>query len=204
MGVVAIALLLADGLTALQTATIASALPFTLVLLLSMWGLIKALRLDATKRDLRYLAPNISPSAPSATGGWQRRLHNLVRFPQRPEVARFLDEVAQPACEAVQKELNEEGFETQVTRGEDGRVRLEITHEGEVDFVYEVRPRPYDRPSYAPDGTEQQPDEQYYRAEVYLKEGGQNYDLMGWRRDEVIGDILDQYEKHLHFLHLVR
>ncbi|MDI9730709.1 BCCT family transporter, partial [Stutzerimonas stutzeri] len=46
MGGVAIALLLADGLTALQTATIASALPFTIALLCSMWGLLKALRLD--------------------------------------------------------------------------------------------------------------------------------------------------------------
>ena len=52
MGVVAIALLLADGLKALQTATIASALPFSIVLLASIWGLFKALHLDATKRGI--------------------------------------------------------------------------------------------------------------------------------------------------------
>ncbi|MFG8629291.1 hypothetical protein ACEPT0_30440, partial [Pseudomonas paraeruginosa] len=28
--------------------------------------------------------------------------------------------------------------------------------------------------------------------------------VMGWSREGVIGDILDQYEKHLHFLHVVR
>ena len=54
MGAVAIALLLADGLTALQTATIASALPFSVILLLSLWGLFKALKLTP-------------PSAASAT-----------------------------------------------------------------------------------------------------------------------------------------
>ncbi|KAB7988583.1 hypothetical protein GCL01_26020 [Klebsiella pneumoniae] len=43
-----------------------------------------------------------------------------------------------------------------------------------------------------------------HRAEVYLKEGGQNYDVMGWNQEQLINDILDQYEKHLHFLHLVR
>src|SRR5690606_26201641 len=48
MGVVAIALLLADGLKALQTATIASALPFSVILLVAIWGLFKALKLDAT------------------------------------------------------------------------------------------------------------------------------------------------------------
>ncbi|MGK4546948.1 hypothetical protein, partial [Pseudomonas aeruginosa] len=32
----------------------------------------------------------------------------------------------------------------------------------------------------------------------------QDYDIMGWSRDGVIGDILDQYERHMHFLHVVR
>ena len=64
MGAVAIALLLADGLTALQTATIASALPFSVILLLSLWGLFKALKLDATKRGIRYQSLTLSrPSA---------------------------------------------------------------------------------------------------------------------------------------------
>ena len=44
----------------------------------------------------------------------------------------------------------------------------------------------------------------FARAEVHLQEGGQDYDVMGWSRDEVIDDILDQYERHMHFLHVVR
>lgn len=202
MGAVAVALLLADGLSALQTATIASALPFTLALLLSMWGLLKALRLDAAKRVLRHQAPNISPTAPSPAGGWQRRLHNLVSFPPQGEVVAFIDQVVGQALAAVAAQMAREGFETALARGEDGRVRLEILHGGETEFVYEVRPKACSKPSFAPGSTDRQ--REYYRAEVYLKEGGQNYDLMGWRHDEVIGDILDQYEKHMHFLHLVR
>jgi len=27
---------------------------------------------------------------------------------------------------------------------------------------------------------------------------------MGWSREDVISDILGQYEKHMHFLHMVR
>ena len=44
----------------------------------------------------------------------------------------------------------------------------------------------------------------YILSPFYLKEGGQNYDVMGWNQEQLINDILDQYEKHLHFLHLVR
>jgi choline/glycine/proline betaine transport protein len=58
-------------------------------------------------------------------------------------------------------------------------------------------------PNFVPSLGEED-ERQYFRAEVHLKEGGQDYDLMGWSRDDVIGDIIDQYEKHLHFLHIVR
>jgi len=92
-----------------------------------------------------------------------------------------------------------------VSEGEDRRIRIEIVHEGEPDFIYEVRPRAYAMPSFVPGSDEDEPGERkYFRAEVHLKEGGQDYDVMGWSREGVIGDILDQYEKHMHYLHMVR
>jgi len=205
MGVVAIALLLADGLTALQTATIASALPFTLALLCSMWGLLKALRVDATKQGLRYQALTTSPNAPSSgAGGWQRRVRSLTMFPRRRHVVRYIAEAVVPACQSVAEEMRKQGYTVEVSEDEEASVSMQITHEGAPDFFFEVRPRGYPMPSFVA-ADENEPDERtYYRAEVHLKEGGQNYDVMGWSRDEVIGDILDQYEKHMHFLHMVR
>ena len=46
--------------------------------------------------------------------------------------------------------------------------------------------------------------EGFFRAEVHLAEGGQDYDVMGWTQEQVIVDILSQYEDHLHFLHTMR
>jgi len=204
MGAVAIALLLADGLTALQTATIASALPFTVVLLCTMWGLLKALRVDATKQGLRYQTVSTTPTAPQSEGGWRRRVQNMTRYPRRRDVERFLNEVATPACAAVAEELRKQGYGVELTTGEDNRTGLQITHEGAPDFIYQVRPRGYPMPSFVATEEGDGDEPTYFRAEVHLKEGGQNYDVMGWSRDGVIGDILDQYEKHMHFLHMVR
>ncbi|KJH84139.1 choline BCCT transporter BetT [Pseudomonas sp. KSR10] len=203
MGAVAIALLLADGLTALQTATIASALPFTLVLLCAMWGLLKALRVDATKQGLRYQSLSTTPTAPQE-GGWRRRVQNLTKYPRRRDVERFIREVAAPACTAVAEELRQQGYSVELTSGEDNRTGLAITHEGAPDFIYQIRPRGYPMPSFVVSEEGDEDERNYYRAEVHLKEGGQNYDVMGWSREGVIGDILDQYEKHMHFLHMVR
>ena len=41
-------------------------------------------------------------------------------------------------------------------------------------------------------------------AEKALSEGSQDYDLMGYTKEQIINDILDQYERHMQFLHLVR
>ncbi|SDI96750.1 BCCT family transporter [Pseudomonas abietaniphila] len=200
MGLVAIALLLADGLKALQTATIASALPFTIALLCSMRGLLKALKLDATKRGLRY--QSISPSTSSSPGGWQRRLRTLAMFPRRAHVLRFIAETAKPACVSVVEEWRKQGYACDVEDAGDGSVRLRVGSPEHPEFIYEVRPHPYAMPSFVM-GDTQDEERKYFRAEVHLREGGQDHDIMGWSREEVIGDILDQYERHMHFLHLV-
>ncbi|CDO82046.1 choline BCCT transporter BetT [Pseudomonas aeruginosa] len=204
IGVVAIALLLANGLKALQTATIASALPFSIILLASIWGLFRALHLDATRRGLRNQALPSPRQAPHAHGGWQRRLRNIAMLPRRAHVTRFIAEVARPACEEVAAELRKQGYEVTVSEREDGRVSLELDHAGEGRFLYEVRPRAFTTPSFVMRDTEESSDaRKYFRAEVHLREGGQDYDIMGWSRDAVISDILDQYERHLHYLHVV-
>jgi choline/glycine/proline betaine transport protein len=53
-------------------------------------------------------------------------------------------------------------------------------------------------------GTQFLNNRRYYRAEVHLSEGSQDYDLTGYNKEQIINDILDQYERHLQYLHLVR
>ncbi len=205
IGLVAIALLLANGLKALQTATIASALPFSIVLLAAMWGLLRALKLDATKRSIRFQALPQTPNRMRPQGGWQRRLRTLVNYPDMEEVRAFISGTAQPAMESVAQELRKRGLDARSESSGEDRVRLVVPLGAETDFSYEVRPRAFVRPQFALiEDQDPGEEEHYYRAEVHLLEGGQDYDLMGWTRDDVIGDILDQYEKHMHYLHLVR
>lgn len=208
-GIVAITLLLAGGLAALQTATIASALPFSMVLLVACYGLIKALRVEAYKRE-SLTTTNLAPRESLVNVPWQRRLRAMVQFPRRTHVNRFIEEVIAVAFAEVGEELHKQGIAYQVQREEyNGRARLEVFHGEEVDFLYEVRPKAYVQPTFlvtqTTNSTEDTHEEKkYFRAEVYLREGGQNYDVMGWTKDQIINDILDQYEKHMHFLHLVR
>ena len=199
IGVVAAVLLLVGGLGALQTMTIASALPFAIVLLLAIVGLIKALRVEAFKQDSQLIT-TIPNSGSEHNDSWQTRLKNIVDFPNKPNVTKFINQTVEPALQSVAKELEKSHINVVIST-EDG-LSLLVEHGEEQEFIYRVVARKYLQPDF---GTETHEDDQsYYRAEVHLGEGGQDYDIMGWSKTAVINNIIDQYHKHLHFLHLQR
>ncbi|TDK23176.1 BCCT family transporter [Luteimonas aestuarii] len=204
-GAIAATLLAAGGLGALQAATIASALPFTVVMLLMCWGMVRAMRLELVKRTTMREARFV-PLAGGGSVDWKTRLQTLVHQPRRREVIGFLRETVRPALHDVATELQAQGLPARVDVGEDGRVWVEVGHGEEMDFFYSVRPIPYQPPSFVlEDPRRTRSDEAtFFRAEVHLREGGQDYDIMGWRKDDVIHDVLDQYHRHMHFLHSVR
>ncbi|MGQ0525693.1 MAG: BCCT family transporter [Betaproteobacteria bacterium] len=203
-GIVAAALLLADGLKALQAATIASALPFTIVMILMCWGLLRALRVEAIRR-LSLRRARVMPGAAQAPTGWRGRLRKLVHYPRREEVEGYIREVVAPALADVAAELEKQKADVRVGTDEKGGARIEVRHGAEGVFLYSVRARAYELPSFVLRDTRSSRAQalRYYRAEVHLREGGQDYDIVGWSRHDVINDVLDQYERHMHFLHAV-
>jgi choline/glycine/proline betaine transport protein len=199
-GAVAAVLLFAGGLESLQTATIASALPFTLIMLAMCYGLLKALRLEALRATLVLATPAV---AGGAGGSWQRQLHTILHHPSRAEVLAFLADVAAPALEAVCREFDSRGVEATVLRDED-RIRLVAMPGTREEFRYGIRARGFNLPSFAYSERTPRADDsrdRYYRAEVFLREGGQDYDVLGHAREELIADVLAQYERHRNFLH---
>lgn len=205
-GVVAIVLLLAGGLKALQTATIASALPFSIILLPLTYGLFKELAIDVKKKE-SLAQTTLTPKVGAKTIPWQKRLKNMVQFPRRQDVNRFMEDTVLPAMRSVMAELDQRGVEGKLHfNNEKDSPSLKILHGDEHDFLYQVYPRAYLQPSFIlyEDDEDKEEERTYFRAEVFLREGGQDYDIMGWTQEQIIGDIIDQYEKHMHFLHTVR
>lgn len=206
-GVVAIVLLLAGGLGALQTMAIAAALPFTIILMITTFGLIKALRIDVHKKDA--LQNNYLGSSALSNKNWRERLHNIIDFPSKQVAQRFLQQVVKPAFEDVEEEMKTSGLTVQMSLDESDNLEFRVVHGDEIDFVYKVHIVSHIQPAFIQADadqplTEVSEEQKYYRAEVHLREGGQDYDILGWSRDAVIGDIIDHYHKHMHFLHVLR
>ncbi|MBH9406595.1 choline BCCT transporter BetT [Pseudomonas aeruginosa] len=201
-------LLFAGSIDALKSAVVLTSLPFSLILLLMMWGLHKAFYMEAQRQRARShsLAPLMSGNG-KRSGGWKRRLSQAVHFPSRDEVYRFMNDVVRPAISEVSEVFREKGLavDAQLDPG-NASLSLEIGHGEQHRFLYQVLMRGYFTPSFARAGMGglHLKNRRYFRAEVHLAEGSQDYDLMGYTKEQIINDMLDQYERHLQFLHLVR
>ncbi|EKB9357892.1 choline BCCT transporter BetT [Pseudomonas aeruginosa] len=201
-------LLFAGSIDALKSAVVLTSLPFSLILLLMMWGLHKAFYMESQRQRARShsLAPLMSGNG-KRSGGWKRRLSQAVHFPSRDEVYRFMNDVVRPAISEVSEVFREKGLavDAQLDPG-NASLSLEIGHGEQHRFLYQVLMRGYFTPSFARAGMGglHLKNRRYFRAEVHLAEGSQDYDLMGYTKEKIINDMLDQYERHLQFLHLVR
>ena len=204
IGAIAAVLLLAGGLSSLQTAAIASALPFSLALLGAIWGFAKALSIDAGQRDSQSISP-----VPDDSHDWRSRLQALLTYPEDQSVRAFLRDEVAPALREFAAELKNHAVEATVQErfAERAAVRLEVLSDGEIDFVYEVRATAHPMPDEGLTGQALDAmgdDERFYRADVHLSQGGQDYCVMGWTRQQIVHDVLNHYENHLQFVHSMR
>jgi choline/glycine/proline betaine transport protein len=202
-------LLFAGSIDSLKSAVVLTSLPFSLILLLMMWGLHKAFYMESQRKiaQLYSLAPTTLAGRAKGRGGWRQRLSQAVHYPSRDEVYRFMEGSVRPAMQDLCAEFVGKGLNARVEEDTGhGAESLIVSHGEERPFVYQVRMRGFFTPSFARSGmgNRELKNRRYYRAEVYLAEGSQDYDLVGYNKDQIITDMLDQYERHMQFLHMVR
>lgn len=200
-GVVAAALLLAGGLTALQTAAIASALPFAIIMIIAAVGMWRALVIEGHQYSSLKSHTQMHRSGVHAGANyWKKRLAGILDFPTEEQTKDFIQTTAKECLEEVQHELSNRKWTSEVHLEDDPtRVTLVVDRDG-IDFSYEVRMRGYIRPEFAM-APRQSKESEYFRAEVFLLQGGQSYDVYGLEPSDIINDVLNQFENYLHFRH---
>ena len=202
-GAVAAALLIAGGLTALQTAAIVSALPFAIIILASIFGMWRALRIEG-HRNQSLASDNHLPPHLLKLDAWRDRIDYMTQQPTRDKVLGYIKGTVLSSMHEVAEKFAETGWLPEVNFDEvNDRVVFELRGGDNVEFWYEVRLSEHEVPDYyTEEMASKLPQEHHYRAEVYLRRGGQTYDLYGYQSDSVINDIIDQFEKYLHFINI--
>ena len=91
------------GLSSLQTAVLIAALPFSVVMLLICYSLVKGFYEERMKMQVKTIPP--TPSASGRNISWRDRLSAITSFPEKREAQRFLFGVVLVALRKIRAEL---------------------------------------------------------------------------------------------------
>ncbi len=202
MSVVAVILLASGGLATLQTMTLIVALPFAVLMLIMCFGLWKGLAVDK-----KYFSAKVTPTSIFWSGeNWRARLEQMLSQTQAKDLLKFLKKTALPAMRELQQELVD-GYNLNVdvmSKLTDSvpAVEIVIKKESMRDFMYGIKSVSRDVPEQLIQD-EHLPHIQHastYEPHTYFFDGRKGYDVQYMSKDELIADILKQYERYLSLL----
>ncbi|UXN37194.1 BCCT family transporter [Avibacterium paragallinarum] len=202
MMVLAIVLMREGGLGTLQTMTLLVALPFAMLMLVMCVSLWKGLNADQ-----KYFAAKVTPTSLLWTGEkWRERLGQMLNQTQEKDILKFLNRTALPAMRELRQELvNVHNLNVEVVQALDSdepSVELIIKKESMRDFMYGVKSVSHEIASQLVDD-ENLPHIQHsvtYQPMTYFADGRTGYDVQYMTHNELIADMLRQYERYLSLL----
>ncbi|MBK1439989.1 BCCT family transporter [Parapedobacter sp. ISTM3] len=196
LAVLALVLLNAGGLGSLQTMTLLTALPFSFIMLLFCYSLMQGLTVD-----VNYYEKEFSPATVTWSGvHWKERLQRILSFKDRKAVVNFLQHTVEPALHELAAAFNAQGVSANVAAADDYMwVELTIQHERIDNFKYGVRCEKKDISDFLV-SEENIPDldqNRTYIPQSYFGDNRVGYNIEYFMREEVIADVLKQYERFL-------
>ncbi|MDO5685812.1 MAG: BCCT family transporter [Neisseria sp.] len=199
--VLSTSLLRSGGLGAVQAMTLLVALPFAVIMLLMSFSLLKGLQTDQQYFGAKFNAGSVFWSGTE----WKKRLRQMLIQPQAADMQTFFKQVVRPAFDALAAELRDvHGLDVRVTEQAAEQQALELViDKGRIrNFVYGVRVEEH-TVSSALCEEERFPNirhESTFEPMTYFGDGRQGYDVQYMSRDELIADVLKQYQRYLMLL----
>ena len=205
--VLTISMLIAGGVITMEYATLIFALPVTIIVYLVMFSFSKALKIERAEREGTVLRrPSVTPSGGHIPErSWKQRLGQMLAYPSKRETEQFLERVVRPALNDVANEFERQGYKIDrdsiphIAGDIDvGGPLLKVSTDAQNDFYYQVSMVETPSPTFS--GKMSPVSDVYYRLEVTTQTGSGGYDLMGLTKQQVIDDVLEQYEAYLTFI----
>ncbi|OXY83577.1 choline BCCT transporter BetT [Oceanimonas doudoroffii] len=196
IGLITMVLLMAGGFRTLQSAVVITALPFSAIIVLSMIGLYRSLRIEAGKLEARQQVV----TGNGAVLDWRERLDRTLDGATHDRADATIRHAIRPAMTELVEELTRRGQHASLIERETDEERLpcpmlRVDFEGAPSFIYEIHTRRMQPPSFL-----LADDDYYLRLDVHLADGSVGQDLNGYTRLQVAHDILNEFQQHLHFL----
>ncbi|MBP9516835.1 BCCT family transporter [Veillonella sp.] len=202
MVIITISLLSVGGLDALQSVTLIMALPFGILLLIMCYSLWRGLM-----HDEAYFSTDTHVTAQYwDSKNWKRGLSKILNQTTQADILQFLKYTALPAMYQLSHELTEEyGFKTTLNRDfheEDAFCEICIEIENMRNYTYGIKAVKKEISEHMIDDSSLPhiQDSETVIPMTYFSDGRAGYDVQYMTRDDLIMDIIKNYERYLSLL----
>lgn len=199
LAVLALLLLNAGGLKALQTMTLITALPFAAIMLLFIVSLMKALTIDRNYYEREFSVSSV----PWSGEYWKERLKQIVSFKNHSSVDHFILNTVKNGFEELKKEFADNGIDAKINvGGNPTSIEIEIRHDVVNNFVYGVKNQVKKVSDYLID-EDNLPDpegQKTYYPKTYFGDAREGYDVQYFTKNELISDVLKHYERFMEII----
>lgn len=197
LAMVSLALLRSGGLKSLQTMTLISALPFGLIMLLLCYCLLKALKIDQLYHKSKLPYGSIAWDGTN----WKNRLNDILSYSKKSDIKEFLQTDVYQAFSEIKEQLDAKGITAEIRYRKDKRLATEliIKYDKLRDFRYGVAAEKQSISGYfiEEDNTPNIEENIVYHPVTYYNDGRQGNDIQYLTKDEIIADVLREYERFL-------
>lgn len=199
LGGLALLLLNVGGLNALQSMTLITALPFSIIMLLFIVSLYKALRIDR-----KYYEREFSVSTSPWSGSmWKERLKRIVSFNDKKSINTFINTTVKEAFVELQEEFAKNNIEAKINSyNKPQRVEIVIRYDMVNNFIYGVRREKRIVSDYLlnEENLPDIEDNETYYPQAYFGDDREGYDVQLFTKNELISDVLKHYERFIEII----
>ena len=196
LAVLALVLLNAGGLKALQSMTLITALPFSVIMILFIVSLLKGLSIDQSYYDRNFSKATV----PWSGRLWKDRLKQIVATKDRSAVDFFINTVVKEAFAELQIEFAKNGIDAAINYKTDpSKIEMEIKYDVINNFIYGVETTSKKVSTYVID-EDNLPGIQSsgtFFPKAYFGDTRESYDIQYFTKKELISDILKHYDRFL-------
>lgn len=199
LSVLALLLLNAGGLAALQSMTLITALPFSIIMLLFIVSLVKALSIDKSYYERDFSVSTI----PWSGASWRERLQQIVSFNDKESVSAFIKTTVYESFSDLQKEFAKNGIAAKINFYENPeRAEIEIKYDVVNNFIYGVMSDSKIISDYLlnEDNLPDIENNRTFYPKSYFGDDREGYDVQLFTKNELISDVLKHYERFIEII----
>ncbi|QQV04276.1 MULTISPECIES: BCCT family transporter [Chryseobacterium] len=199
LAVLSLMLLNAGGLAALQSMTLITALPFSVIMLLFIVSLTKALIIDKNYYEKDFS----STTVPWSGEHWKERLKQIVSFNDAKSTESYIQTTVMQAFEELLSEFAVNKVDAKIhSENIPQSIEIEIKYDIINNFIYGVKsePKVVSEHLLNEENLPGSEEDLIYFPKSYFGDNREGYDVKLFTKNELISDVLKHYERFIEII----